>query len=314
MKRDERAHWRRAVGDRISNTMRPAGLLLLFARVLLAQSLEGVIDVHAHVDPETIPRSVDAITLATLAHQEGMRAVVFKNHYFPTTGIAFLVHRVVPGIEVFGGIALNRQVGGINAAAVEQMVQLPGRFGRMVWMPTMDAEYGARNSSTPNRPFVPIAKNGDLLPETRQVLTIIAREDIALATGHISPEESLMLIREARKMGVNRIIVTHATQGVNMSIGQQKEAASMGAFLEYCYVGTLPFAGAGQKTMAFYAQNMKAVGAAHVIMSTDLGNAVNPVHTAGMRSYIQALLKEGMTQDDIDLMARKNPAYLLGLK
>ena len=292
--------------------MRPVVLLLLCAGLSLAQSLQGVIDVHAHVDPETIPRSIDAITLAQLAQQEGMRAVVFKNHFFPTTGIAFLVHRVVPGIEVFGGIALNRQVGGINPAAVEQMVQLPGRFGRIVWMPTMDSEFSARSS--PNRPFVPIAKNGVLLPETRQVLAIIAREDIALATGHIAPEESLMLIREARAAGISRIVVTHPMQGLNMTVDQQKQAAAMGAFLEYCYVGTLPFAGASQKPMSVYAQNMKAVGPAHVIMSSDLGNAVNPVHPAGMRSYIQALLKEGMTQDEIDLMARKNPAYLLGLK
>jgi hypothetical protein len=292
--------------------VRTLGLLVFFASVSLAQSLQGVIDVHAHVDPETIPRSIDAITLARLAEQEGMRAVVFKNHFFPTTGIAFLVHRVVPGIEVFGGIALNRQIGGINPAAVQQMVELPGRFGRIVWMPTIDSEYGARN--TPDRPFVPIAKNGVLLPETKQVLAIIAREDIALATGHISPEESLMLIREARAAGVKRIIVTHPMQGLNMSVDQQKQAAAMGAFLEYCYVGTLPFAGASQKPMSVYAQNMKTVGPAHVIMSTDLGNAVNPVHPAGLRSYIQALLKEGMTQDEIDLMIRKNPAFLLGLK
>jgi hypothetical protein len=293
-------------------TMRVIFLAGLLAALSMSQSLEGVIDVHAHVDPETIPRSIDAITLARLAEQEGMRAVVFKNHFFPTTGIAFLVHRVVPGIEVFGGIALNRQIGGINPAAVQQMVELPGRFGRIVWMPTMDSEYGARNA--PNRPFVPIAKNGVLLPETKQVLAIIAREDIALATGHISPEESLMLIREARAVGVKRIIVTHPMQGLNMSVDQQKQAADMGAFLEYCYVGTLPFAGASQKPMSVYAQNMKAVGAAHVIMSTDLGNAVNPVHTAGLRSYIQALLKEGISQDEIDLMLRKNPAFLLGLK
>ncbi len=294
--------------------MRLVAFLLLSSGFSFAQSLQGVIDVHAHVDPETIPRSIDAITLARLAHQEGMRAVVFKNHFFPTTGIAFLVHRVVPGIDVFGGIALNRQVGGMNPAAVEQMVQLPGRFGRIVWMPTMDSEFGVRRSSTPNRPFVAIARNGQLLPETKQVLSIIAREDIALATGHISPEESLLLIREARQMGIKRIIVTHPMQGLNMTADQQKEAAALGAFLEYCYVGTLPFSGASQRPMSVYAQNMKAVGPAHVIMSTDLGNAVNPVHTAGMRSYIQALLKEGLTADEIDLMTRKNPAYLIGLQ
>ena len=123
-----------------------------------------------------------------------------------------------------------------------------------------------------------------------------------------------MLIREARRQGVNRIIVTHPEQGLDMTLDQQKEAAAMGAFLEYCYVGTLPFSGASQKSMAYYAQRMKAVGPAYAIMSTDLGNAVNPVHTAGLRSYIQALLKEGLTQDEIDQMVRKNPAYLLGLK
>ncbi len=95
----------------------------------------------------------------------------------------------------------------MNPTAVEQMIQLSGGFGRTVWMPTMDSEFGVRRSSSPTRPFVPIAKNGDLLPETKQVLAIIAREDIALATGHISPEESLMLIREARGMGVNRMAV-----------------------------------------------------------------------------------------------------------
>ena len=122
-----------------------------------------------------------------------------------------------------------------------------------------------------------------------------------------------MLIREARGMGINRIIVTHPTQGIDMSIEQQKEAAQMGAFLEYCYVGTLPFSGANQKTMAFYAQNMKAIGPAHVIMSTDPGNAVNPLHAAGMKLY------SGPSQRRHD--ARRNryhgaeePGLLLGLK
>lgn len=296
-----------------SRTMRTLGLLLLCGIVSLGQSLEGVIDVHAHVDPETIPRSVDAVTLAQLAKYEGMRAVVFKNHFFPTTGIAFLTHRVVPGIDVFGAIALNRAVGGVNPAAVEEMIKLPGKFGRIVWMPTMDSEFGVRRSSNPNRPFVSVAKNGELLPETKQVIALIAKDDIALATGHSSPEESLMLIKEAKAAGVKRIIVTHPV-GQNMTIEQQKQAAAMGAFLEYCYGGTLPYAGAGRKTMAFYADAMKAIGPAHVIMSSDLGNAVNPVHPAGMRSYIEAVLKEGISQADVDLMVRKNPAFLLGLQ
>jgi Family of unknown function (DUF6282) len=115
--------------------------------------LEGVIDVHAHVDPETIPRSVDAMDLARIARKEGMRAIVLKNHYIPTAPIAFLVAREVPGIQIFGGLVLNAPVGGINPAAVEQMARLPGHYGRIVWMPTMD------------RDRVPVEHDGKLLPE-----------------------------------------------------------------------------------------------------------------------------------------------------
>ena len=215
--------------------------LLLGTGVMLAQ-LEGVVDIHAHVDPESIPRSVDAMDLARLARKAGMRAVVFKNHYIPTAPIAFLVAREVPGVLVFGGIALNSQIGGINAAAVEQMIQLPGRYGRIVWMPTQDAAPGpdprGSKGSGPARAYsrtVPVVQNGELLPAVHDALSLIAKHDLALATGHLEPDAALLLIREARKMGVSRIVVTHPVN--RWSIEQQKEAAKLGAYLEYCYVG-----------------------------------------------------------------------------
>lgn len=123
------------------SVMKPMGFLIalvLGAGVCWGQ-LEGVVDVHAHAYPETIPRSVDAMDLARIARKEGMRAVVLKNHFIPTAPIAFLVAREVPGIKVFGALVLNNAVGGINPAAVLQMAQLPCRYGRIVWMPTMDA-------------------------------------------------------------------------------------------------------------------------------------------------------------------------------
>jgi hypothetical protein len=306
---------------------------LLGTGVTLAQ-LDGVIDIHAHVDPETIPRSVDALDLARLARTEGMRAVVFKNHFFSTAPIAFLVARQIQGVQVFGGIALNSEVGGINPAAVDQMVQLPGRFGRIVWMPTQDAVSGASQAGPPAktspvakkssagsgrmggpRPFrrpAPLVRDGQLLPEVREVLGLIAKHDLALATGHHDPETTLLLIREARKAGIgaNRIVVTHP----RWAIAQQQEAAKLGAYLEYCFVGTLEFAGANRRTMDDYAKSMKALGPEHCILSTDLGNALNPVHTAGWKTYIEGLLAAGITQQEIDLMAKRNPARLLGLE
>jgi hypothetical protein len=142
---------------------------------LSAQTLKGVVDIHAHCDPDSMPRSIDAIDLAKLARDRGIRALVLKNHYEPTASLAFLVRKVVPGIELFGGIALNRTVGGVNPAAVESMTRMKGGWGRVVWMPTFDAENQVRYSKE-SRPFVPVSKNGTLLPEVREVLARVPRD------------------------------------------------------------------------------------------------------------------------------------------
>src|SRR5215510_10453188 len=148
-----------------------------------ARLLEGAIDVHVHSLPDDRPRSIDAIEVAKLAHARKMRAIVLKNHYDSTAGLAYLVRKLVPDIEVFGGVALNLPVGGINVAAVEHMAAVSGGFGRIVWMPTFDAENQVRTSKE-DRPFVSVTQNGELLPAARDVITVIAKRDLVLATGH----------------------------------------------------------------------------------------------------------------------------------
>jgi hypothetical protein len=175
--------------------------LLASGCALNAQTLKGVVDIHVHSDPDSRPRSIDAIDAIRLAQQRGFRAAVLKNHYESTASQGYLVRKVVPGIEVFGGIALNLAVGGINAAAVERMPSVKGGYGRVVWMPTFDAENQIKYRKE-SRPFVSITRNGELLPEVKQMLTIIAKHKLVLATGHSSPAECLALIREARKAGV----------------------------------------------------------------------------------------------------------------
>src|SRR5436309_4180631 len=156
------------------------GISLVAASALAAQTLNGVIDIHVHSDPDSMPRSIDAIDAAKLAHSRGMRALLLKNHYEPTASLAYLVRKEVPGIELFGGIALNRTVGGVNPAAVERMTRVKGRWGRVVWMPTFDAENQVRYRRE-DRPFVSVSKNGQLLPAVREVLAIIAKNKLVLA-------------------------------------------------------------------------------------------------------------------------------------
>ena len=171
--------------------------------------LVGTIDIHVHSDPDNVPRSVDGLDVARLARAKGMRGIVLKNHYDPTAGLAFLARKEAPGLEVFGGIDLNLTVGGMNPVAVQHLTEVAGGFGRLVWMSTFDAENQVRYSKE-NRPFVSVSRGGALLPETKAVISVIAKHGLALATGHVSAQEALLLLREGQQQGVQHMVVTHA--------------------------------------------------------------------------------------------------------
>src|SRR6202023_3641455 len=170
-----------------------------------ARALRGAVDIHVHSYPDDRPRSIDAIDVAKLARSRGMRAIVLKNHYDPTAALAYIVRKEVPGIEVFGGISLDLTVGGVNPAAVEWMTKVKGGYGRVVWMPTYDSEHQV-TSSGQQRPFARVAKDGRLVPEAVQVISIIAKHNLVLETGHSSPAEALLLIREAKRQGGQNIL------------------------------------------------------------------------------------------------------------
>jgi hypothetical protein len=288
-------------------------LLLGFAMTALAQEtpLAGAIDIHVHCAPDSTPRSIDAIDLARLAKQRGMRGLVLKNHYQPTASLAYVVRKEVPGIEIFGGVDLNLSVGGMNPFAVEHMAATTGGYGRVVWMSTFDSEAQVRYSKQ-DRPFVRVAQNGQLLPETRQVIAVIAKHNLVMATGHTSAEEALMLIREARAQGVKHMVVTHAMlQPVHMSDAQMVEAAKLGAYIEFVYNGLI--GSYKESTFGDYARAIRSVGVEHCILSSDMGQPGNPLHPDGLIALFDGLKKEGITQAQIDLMAKENPARLLGL-
>ncbi|MBZ5659898.1 MAG: hypothetical protein LAO08_05770 [Acidobacteriia bacterium] len=285
----------------------------LFAVAAHAQAdLDGVIDIHVHSGPDSTPRSIDAIDLARLAKQRGMRGLVLKNHYESTAALAYVVRQVVPGIEIFGGIDLNLTVGGINPAAVERMTIMKGGYGKVVWMPTFDNENQVKFSKE-NRPYVSVSKDGHLLPEVEQVIDIVAKHQLTLETGHSSPADGLLIVREAHKRGVQHIVVTHAMASVvRMTIPQMQQAARDGAFIEFVYSSTL---GPDHVVeIPDFAKAIRAIGPAYCILSSDLGQPTNPLHPDGLALFFQALLKEGISRADIDLMSKTNPAKALGLQ
>jgi hypothetical protein len=297
---------------RISFALLVLGALISSNAVAQVKRLDGVIDIHVHVAPDSIPRSIDAIDLARLARTRGMRAIVIKNHYEPTASTAYLVHKIVPELQVFGGIDLNLSVGGMNPIAVEKMALTTGHLGKLVWMGTNDT-YAQVKSSNVQRPFVAVSRNGELLPETKAVIAMIAKYDLVMATGHNSAEEDLMLIREARKQGVAQTVVTHAMLSpTSMTIPQMQEAAGLGAYVEFVYNGLV---GSGKQfNFSDYAKAIRAVGVEHCILSSDMGQVGNPLHPDGLRLFFDGLRQQGFSNGEIDQMSKVNPARLLSLK
>ena len=294
--------------------MRSLLLLFVSAGVSFAQ-LQGVVDIHTHGDPDSAPRSIDVLDLARLGKDAGMRALVLKNHYAPTVQIAYLVAKLVPGIEIFGAIALDRAVGGVNPEAVIQGAAIHGKKLKIVWMPTFDSENEVHFLKQ-NRPFASVARNGKLLPETIEVLNLIKKENLVLATGHSSGPENLLLVREGKKLGIAHMVVTHPLRSsTHMTVPEMQEAAKMGAYIELCGNAVLPSNPEdGRIPVEQYVKTIRALGPAHIILSSDLGQKINPVHTEGWKQYLDIMRKAGISNADLDVMAKKNPAELLGLK
>jgi hypothetical protein len=278
---------------------------------LWAQSLSGVIDIHAHTDPDSTARSIDAIDVAKLARSRGMRGLVLKSHYEPTAALAYVVRKEVPGVEIFGGICLDRTVGGLNPAAVDHMAHMKGGWGRVVWMPTFDAENQVRFDKA-NRPFVSVSKNGKLLAEVNDILALIAKYKLVLETGHVSTDEGLMVLRAGKAAGVTHMVVTHAMMPpISMPVNAMKQAAALGAYIEFVYSGLIENRGV---TLADYVAAIRAVGPDHCILSSDLGQAKNPLHPDGLEKFFKDLRAQGFSAAEIDRMAKTNPAKVLGLE
>jgi len=287
-------------------------LFLLLCSTLRAQDLTGVIDLHVHCGPDSMPRAIDCVQATRLAKQCGLRAVVLKNHFEPTASLAWVAASLNPGIQVFGGIALNRAVGGINPAAVERMTQVTGRLGRVVWMPTFDSENQAQRSGGTQK-FVSLSRNGTLLPEVIEVLRLIGRHDLVLATGHSSATENLLLVREAKRLGVKRVLITHAMMApIQMSTEEMQRAAEEGAFIEFVCNGVVGPHPAVR--VSDVASAIRAVGVQHAVLSSDLGQPENPLHVEGLKMLFAHLRAVGFQPAEIERMAKQNPATLLGLE
>jgi hypothetical protein len=258
-----------------------------------------------------------------------MAGFVLKSHYVTTAERAAVVRKAVPGVDVLGAITLNGSMGGMNPAAVE----IAGRLGaRIVWMPTVDsrnqrattasdlpgakpAMWGALQADLHAQGIVPdvvevVDGDGVVLEKVRQVLRVIARHDLVLATGHLSGAEGVAVVLAARAEGVRRIVVTHPEfTSQRLPVEQQIELAEAGALLERCF--TTPYTGKVSWDDLF--ANIRAVGVEHSLLSSDLGQPFNPPVEDGLALFADRLLEAGFSEEDVLTMAVTN-SRLVGSK
>lgn len=268
---------------------------------------KGSFDLHVHANPDANREwRLDALELARQAREAGMGGLVLKSHQYPTAPLAYLVNKIVPEVRTFGSLTLNEEVGGLNPAAVDIAGQMEAKI---IWMPTTSAQFH-REQKKIGKPGLSIFDpRGKLWPVVLEIIELVKKYDMVLATGHLSAEEGLALIQEGRQRGA-KMLFTHP-RFFGFPLEAQKEAARAGAFVEYCFLDVMPTA--KRTDPAEMAAIIKAVGVAHCLLTTDFGWPVNPPAPEGMRMLIGTMLGAGLSADEIETLVKKNPAQLLGL-
>lgn len=290
--------------------------------------VRGAYDVHVHIAPDVMTRRIDDLDLAARYRELGLEGFVIKSHYVPTAERAAVVRKAVPGIDAVGAITLNASVGGVNPIAVEVLARGGGRF---VWLPTVDSS-NQRSclAETPEGATPPmwaqlqqdladagmaapaaevLEADGTVNANLRHVLDVMARHDMTLATGHLSADESAVVVPAARAAGVRRIVVTHPEfTSQRMGADLQTELAGHGALLERCLTTPLT----KKVSWDTWLGNIRAAGAENSVISTDLGQPFNPPVEDGLPLTADILLGSGFSEEEVRVMIVHNSRFLAG--
>jgi hypothetical protein len=284
--------------------------------------LRGAIDLHIHAAPDAIPRLLDDYQLAQEALEVGMGGLVLKSHHMMTADRARLAQKQFPTLKIAGGLALNYPAcGGLNPEAVKVAIRLGAAI---VWLPTISSvnqiertrarvtgNLGLLTQGLTPLPVPVVDEDGRVVPALREIMGLVAEAGIVLATGHQTVAEIKLIVAEAKRSGVAKILVNHPRLWlIDMSVEDQRELAAQGVMLERC-LRTVTSTGSEGLTPNSIAEDIRAVGADSTVMATDYGQMDSPTPARGMLNYIEAMLECGITPDEIDTMVRINPSRLL---
>lgn len=288
----------------------------------------GLIDLHVHAGPSVMPRALDGAEMLKEAQAAGYSAFVIKDHYFPTMMSAQLVqqHLGDGSCKVFGGLALNNSVGGIDLKAVDAACAMGAK---LIWMPTVSslrhkqmhqghglAFPGSKGMTVEEDTIYYLDESGQLKPQVLAVLDYLKdRPGVILATGHGSREEVDALIKEAARRGVKRILVNHPHYMIGATLEDMVAWSRLGAYIELNATVFVPDSKFCTNDIAQCGEIIRAVGLDRIVLDSDYGQNKNGSPVEGVRKFIDLLRTRcGVTDEGIKTITETNPAWLLDLQ
>lgn len=286
--------------------------------------LVGGIDLHTHPYPSPFPRRMSILDAAYDADRAGFRAIVAKSHHHNTqmdvlalqdAGLKDL------NVKVFGGVALNSTVGGLNPYAVELCLRMGGK---VVWFPTVSSpahiefhahghESGFPTSAIQLREVeeISVLTDGKLKPAVYDIFSIIAAEEAILNCGHLPANEIDILIPAARAAGVERIVVSHPDFVID-GADRVTSWTRQGAVIEHC-LAMVRRELADEAAVAAFRSYLNKAGTENNIFSSDLGQKGNPLPITAYRFVARKLLDGGVPHTDLKkMLGGDNAARLIG--
>lgn len=287
------------------------------------QLIKGAVDLHVHSGPSIMARQLDHFEAVEQAAAAGMRGILFKDHHYSVAPFLPVMERLLGhlGVAMYGSIVLNNSCGGLNPAAVDFILK---SGGKMVFMPTAHAANHIRSNHRGGKlkanielrrpkPLSIVDANGDMLDEVREILDIIASHDAVLSSGHLHVAEIWVLMEEARRRGVKRLIINHPMYGLHFTHADTAELAAMGVIIEQsaCLYVDSRF---NTYSPREFKEHIEAAGVANSAIGSDLGQTDNPSPVEGLKQAIALCLGLGFSESDVTTMVRDNPSKLIGLQ
>ncbi|MCR5007691.1 MAG: SDR family oxidoreductase, partial [Oribacterium sp.] len=217
------------------------------------------------------------------------------------------------GFTMYGGVVMNKVIGGVNPEAVEKGLKLGAKE---IWLPTQSAKRHLEKMGQNPADGIELVRDGKVIPELMDVFKLVKDYDVALGTAHVSPEEAFTVVEAARDAGVKKIIITHPEWWVcDYSIEDQiRLVKDYDVILERCYAQNM---GKGQPyhlNLKENAELIKEVGYEHVMVDTDGGQVENPDWEIEMYEYMHYLVEYGIPIEHVYHMTKTIPYRLLGIE